>query len=797
MASAIAIIAALALAACDSVEERVEKHYARGMELLEQGEPVKATLEFRNALKLDENHPAARFQIARAYERDGDLRAALGNYRLAAELDPRNVEARIKLAQFTLLGGNPEEAGRYASDALTLAPSNPDALAVQAAALYRADDIPGALDMARKARAVDATHAGATAVLASERYAAGDPQAALTFIDAALGAHPTDLSLNLLKLRILEAEKDLDGLGVHLSKMIGLFPQEKAFKKALVSLRITQNDMDGAEKELRALADADPADAEAALDVVRFVGRRSGEEAGRAELGARIAAAATPGVKLRLQLALADIDFAAGDRQKALDDLRALVDGATETADRNAARLKLARYEVAADNRAGARTLLDAVLAEDAKNAEALTLRGALLLDEDRAGAAIADLLAAAGADPQNARIMLLLARAYERNGSPDLATERFAAATRASGYDPDIAIAYARQLQGRQQGPAAETVLSEAARRHPDSAPLFGALAELRLGLKDWEGAAKAAQELSALQGNDRAARAVEAASLGAQGRTGESIDLLQEMAADPETKQAAIGQLVGAYLRNGEIGKAEAFVDKALEEEPGDLRALLLRAQIHLARGDSAGAEGRLTTMVATAPDNAAGYVALARLHLSENRDEDAERILRDGVARVANPDGARLLLAQVLERRGAFDEAISEYSRLYETQSDSTLVANNLAALLAEHRAGDPGELARAARVAQRLRGSDVPEFQDTYGWILFLQGDADGALRSLVPAVQARPDNPWIRFHAGMAFARLGRVVEARPHLEAALSLDPAFPKAEETRTAIAGLPVPAQ
>lgn len=796
---ALMLVAVLGMAACDSVEERVEKHYARGMELLSEGEPAKATLEFRNALKLNENHAPSRFQIARAYERDGEMAAALSNYRLVTELDPKNVEARTRVAQFMLLGGKLEEARRYADEALTLAPRDPEALATQAAVRYRSGDTAGAVAMAREARKVDPKNLGAIVVLASERYAAGDVPAALALLDGALASNPREMSVNLLKLRILEAENDKEALTAHLVRMTELYPGEKAFRQALVKLRVAAGDTAGAERDLRAIVAADPADVTATLDLVRFIAGQSGAPAGRAELEARIATAPAPEVATRLRLALVEFDYATGDREAAVARLRGFVaDETLAQTERDRARTLLARYEETAGNRAAARELLDAVLKDDSKNVEARTLRGAVLLNDNQPQAAIADLLVAADGDPRNTNVMLLLARAYERTGSSDLAAERLAAATRASGYDPQIAIAYAQLLQRDNQGPAAETVLSEAAARNPKSDALLGALAEQRLRLKNWDGAIEAAQALSALQGNAAAAQRVRAATLSAQGRFDESIGVLQDLAADdPVAGDGAMTQLVGVYMRNNEAGKAQALIDEKLAAEPDNYRALVLRAEIKMALGETAAAEAALKSAIAAAPGNETGYAALARFYLLQGQDNAAEKILREGIARVGQPRTVRLLLAQMLEKRGEFDAAIAEYDTLYAAQPDSVVVANNLASLLAENHADDRASLERASQVAQRLRDETVPEFQDTYGWVLYLQGDTAGALRSLVPAAQARPNNPWIRFHAGMAFARLDRAEEARAHLDAALTLDPAFPRAAEARAALEALPTALQ
>jgi len=99
---------------------------------------------------------------------------------------------------------------------------------------------------------------------------------------------------------------------------------------------------------------------------------------------------------------------------------------------------------------------------------------------------------------------------------------------------------------------------------------------------------------------------------------------------------------------------------------------------------------------------------------------------------------------------------------------------VVANNLASLLAEHR-DDQASLDRAATVAQRLRVARNPAFLDTYGWVLYRQGNPEQALRPLQQRVAALPDIALIEYHLGVVHAALGQQDEARSRLENALSL----------------------
>ena len=76
---AVLLGALLALAACDSAEERVAQHFERGLELVEEGAPEKAALEFRNALEVDENFIPARFELAKILLAEGNAQEIRGN----------------------------------------------------------------------------------------------------------------------------------------------------------------------------------------------------------------------------------------------------------------------------------------------------------------------------------------------------------------------------------------------------------------------------------------------------------------------------------------------------------------------------------------------------------------------------------------------------------------------------------------------------------------------------------------------------------------------------------------------
>lgn len=789
----LALTLGASVAACEDVETRVARHYERGLELREAGEEEKAAVEFRNALRLDERHAGARFEIAKVFEADGNLRAALGNYREAADLDTENAAARIRLARLLLLGGQLDEAVSYAAEALELSPDDPDALLIEATVLLGRGEEAAGLEILRRTLEIAPHHVDATVLSASYMMSKGEAADALEALDDALVVHPEARELNVLKLRALAEIGDDSAAMAHLRHMSELYPENTDIRRQLARNLAASGEMAAAEEQFRAIADAEAESMEAAADVVRFVLATRGEEAARSEMDSRIASAATPELKARLHIMRAELDYRSGDPEGAKQRLSAALDATEDDAVAAPLQVALAQFAVAEERRDEAAGLLAAVLEDDPANIDALALRARLRIDAYEFPAAISDLRTALDSEPDNVRLLQLSALAHQRNGSPDLAGENLASAAQASGFEPEVALNYASFLLERGRDRAAETVLSETARRHPQDASVLAALARLRIALEDWVGAETVTAALRALEGGGDAADQLDAAALTAQGRFDESIRLLENMSASVTARSTVLASLVTAYMRSGRIEDAEAVLDDRLAAEPDDIATRLLRAEVHLALDQPEEGQAMLGSIVERSPESPVGYTALARLHLRSGRVDEAESVARAGIEAVEADEGLRSMLAAIYDQRGDFDGAIEQYDMLYRTRPNSLVYANNLASLLAEHYGDDETKLARAASIAQRLRVSDVPHFQDTYGWIMFLRGEHDRALRSLIPAAEALPNMALVRYHLGRAYAAVGEVALARENLEAALTVSQAFPKAESAREALASLP----
>jgi tetratricopeptide (TPR) repeat protein len=77
-------------------------------------------------------------------------------------------------------------------------------------------------------------------------------------------------------------------------------------------------------------------------------------------------------------------------------------------------------------------------------------------------------------------------------------------------------------------------------------------------------------------------------------------------------------------------------------------------------------------------------------------------------------------------------------------------------------------------------------------DTLGWLLYHKGQLDRAEGMLKSALEVNPDNPSIRYHLGMVYAKQGKNREALQELNRVLKQAPNFPEAESARQMVKSL-----
>ena len=220
----------------------------------------------------------------------------------------------------------------------------------------------------------------------------------------------------------------------------------------------------------------------------------------------------------------------------------------------------------------------------------------------------------------------------------------------------------------------------------------------------------------------------------------------------------------LLRERLRAGESDEALLIANQLVAKAPDDPRIAMVLGGTHLALQNYQDAEATFIAITEAFPRFERAWIQTMRSQSSQGRLDDARATLE--TALVANPDAPNLLWAQAtfLEQANDIDGAIDIYENLYSQNSGLLVVANNLASLLATYKTDD-ASLERAFAIARRLRGTEVPPFQDTYGWILHRRGQSEEAISYLEPAARALASDLVVQFHLASAYEAVGRTEEA--------------------------------
>ena len=332
-----------------------------------------------------------------------------------------------------------------------------------------------------------------------------------------------------------------------------LAPQEAVFRRQLTQFYINQKRSDDAEKELRALATAYPANVEIAQDLIRFLHQAKGLAAARQELLDRVKAGEQA---FQFQIALAEFDFAHGNVSDSIQLLEKLGNTADKTENALAAKVKLAEIQISRRNFDAADALLTEIFRRDSRNIGALRLRAFLRMERGELDAAITDVRQALNDQPRAAELMVLLGTAYERRGSIELADKQYADATKVSDFAPSIALNYVAFLQRRGGVERAENILNELATRSPNNIPALAALAQVRLARQNWVGAQEIAERIRSIGSQAGIADRILGAALSGRGNYDESIALFEQAYAASSGALQPMATLVSSLVRAPKTG-------------------------------------------------------------------------------------------------------------------------------------------------------------------------------------------------------------------------------------------------
>lgn len=450
---------------------------------------------------------------------------------------------------------------------------------------------------------------------------------------------------------------------------------------------------------------------------------------------------------------------------------------------RVAAELRMQR-----DDTAGAREVLEQILQQAPNDQWALWMRGRLLLNDRRFGAAREDLARVKQLNPSAFNLgprfdlvrVYVLTEEYER---AEAELREILKLPRASADAELRLISLLKRIDRLQE---AQQFVNELIVREPQNAQWRIQLADILQNREQYSAAADALRMgIDRLKAPDPNMVANWLMLLNLAGRMQEVAQLYERYRPEqrvPTIKAAA----AGAMDRLGRTDEARSLAYEASQNAFARENFGLANRTLQLleqAVGPEMMLDQAQAAMQSLRDDSTAKMMArlLVAAQLVGETDTAAREAGVDLVDQVlakleADSDYWTFALsvkATGLGELGRTEEAVAAYEAVLERSPDNVQMLNNLAFLLADKL----DKAAQAVPYAERARvlDDDNPMVLDTLGWTYFLNGELAKAEAVLVDASRLAPNNLPIRYHLGRVYAATQRTQEARAAFQRVLNL----------------------
>jgi tetratricopeptide (TPR) repeat protein len=779
------LAAVFAISGCANPEKTKVAHIEKGEVYLKNEKFQEASLEFRNAIQIDEKFANAHWGLARSYEGLQRFQEAFEELRKTTELDPNNLDARVKLGNYYVAAakGHPElisEAERLAKEILQKDSNHVEGHILLGSVLYAQNERDRAFAEFNHAIGLDPKRVESYLSLARFYIVTNDKaKAEETFqraisINSSSGLAHTEFGKYLVQLgRSTEAEAEL-------RKAVEVESDNRTSRFVLASFYLVNKQYDKAEVAYKALAELDKDNPES-------------------------------------RAVLADFYSSINRYDEAVSIYQ---DVLAKSPDYTQGRYRLGEIMLMRGDIQGATNQIDEVLKKDSHDRQALLLRARVRAQTGQNNdlqAAVADLKEVLVQEPNSRAGLYFMSQVYFNLGNMDQA--RAFAGDLERNY-PDYLPAKLMQVQislASGDTKAALRLASELIDRINQTAPDRQSSPQMLAEIRAKAYLSRGSAELD--QGNTVAARqdfimardagsretfpyiSLAAVSL-AENKDDEAAAFYENALSIDGTNFNALSGIIRLHARRNELNKAHARIDQILNSNPSNASLHYLKAQIYGFEHNSDQAEAELRRTLELDPNYIAAYSSLGALFINTKQAERAiaeyQKILE------LRPDNATAytMIGMLDDSRQNYDAAAESYRQALGKDQNAVIAANNLAWLYA---ANGKGNLDEAVRLAQGVvqKNPNVPGFVDTLGWVYYKKGLYGAAVEQLQKAValdeRAAKTTSSIpaanyHYHLGMALKARGDKEAARRELEQAVRLNDKAPFAEagEARNVLATL-----
>jgi tetratricopeptide (TPR) repeat protein len=781
----ILLAAVFAISGCANPEKAKVAHVEKGEVYLKDEKFQEASLEFRNAIQIDEKMASAHWGLARAYEGLQRFQEAFEELRKTTELDPEHLDSRVKLGNYYIAAAknNPQfiaEAERLAKAILQKDPNHVEGHILMGSILYAQNQREQAFAEINRAIELDPKRVESYLSLARFYIVVNDKAKAEETFQRAISVNDNSGLAHTEYGKFLVSQNRQAEAEAQMVKAVTVDPTNRTSRFVLASFYLVNKQMDKAEVAYKALADLDKDKPES-------------------------------------QAVLADFYSSVNRLDEAIGIYQAILGKSPDFAQ---GRYRLGEIMLMKGDTAGAMAQVDEVLKKDSHDRQALLLRARVRAQTGESTdllAAVEDLKEVLVQEPNSRPGLYFMAQANFNLGNMDQA--RAFAGDLERNY-PDYIPAKLMQVQislATGDAKSAQRMATELIDRINQTAPDRNSspqmLAEVRVKSYLSRGSAWLEQGNTVNARKDfMAARDVSprdtyayislASVALAENKAEEAAGFFENALSIESTNFNALSGLIRLYARTNEMAKAHARLDQVLSAYPTNASLHYLKAQAYGFERNSGQAEVELRKTLEIDPNYIAAYSSLGALFVNTKQADRAIAEYQKILERRPDNATAYTLIGMLDDSRQNYDAAAESYKKALGKDQNSTIAANNLAWLYAVN---GKGNLDEAVRLAQGVvqKNPNIPGFVDTLGWVYYKKGLYGAAVEQLQKAVSlddraAKSTNGSpsanYRYHLGMALKARGDKEAARRELELAVRLSEKSPFAEsgEARNVLATL-----
>lgn len=729
------VLVILLFGCASSPEARTARFLSRGKNFVEKKDYNRALLEFRNAAKATPNDAEVYYQMGNVFAALRDGRSAYVAYSKAVSLNPKHLDAQIKLARIQAGSSDPQMLKNTEQRLKDLLQSN-------------------------------APTADMLTTLAFTELKLGNSQSAIDKLEEALIQAPQELSAAVMLAKAKWSVNDVKGAEMVLQKAAADTPKSADARAILGEFYAGQNRFTEAEAAYRQALMLDPKNGPALMDFGRLElaqGRKPEAEQTFKQL------VGIDGYKSTYAVYL----YQAGRSDEAVREFERLF---KENPDERQMRTNLVIAYRTTNHVPAADKLLESALKKNPKDGDALLQRAEIAIGNGQYAQAETDLNLVMKLRPTAPEVHYIMARLNLAKGMPLLYRQDLSEALRLNPNLLAIRIELAQSLNNDKQPQAALDVVDSAPAHQRSSVALLvqrnwalwglGNLSEMRKSIDQGLAIAKTV-DLLVQDGIWK---------LRADNPTGARAALEQALNIDPTDMRALYG-IQQSYMAQKNAPMAIQKVKELVAQHPKSA-AIQEFLGTMLVSVDRAQARAAFEAARAADPNFVRPELSLVQMDVLEGKTDDAEKRLNGLLSKDNGNRTARLWLGNVEEMRNQHDRAIESFQKVVAVDSTNAQAYNNLAYLLIDKRLDDA---LRYAQTAVELAPTH-PAYSDTLGWILYRKG----LYRAAIPYLERASSNPtnvvW-KYHLAMAYAKAGDVVKGRSTMASALRSNANVPEAK--------------